>query len=112
MKSMTKQERLDDICGICGLSEDLVRRVQQAETISIIKSLKRGERATLHGRCSYTPQMRNKVHIGGRIAKSMSVRVQAAPSLLSEIENIEDYEVSSIQEPETGIRLNQISSLA
>ena len=47
---MTAQERIEDISKISGFSVEICRRVLNAETESIIKSLKRGERATLSGR--------------------------------------------------------------
>ena len=50
MVGMTTQDRLNDICEISGLSEDIVRRVFDAERQSIVKSLRKGERATLIGR--------------------------------------------------------------
>ena len=64
MKGMSTQERLDDICNISGLSESIVRRVLEAERQSIAKSLKKGERATLIGRCVIRPEIRSKVGIG------------------------------------------------
>ena len=50
---MTVKERIQDIMDICGLSEDIVRRVLAAERESIKKSLRRGEKVTLIGRCTY-----------------------------------------------------------
>lgn len=55
MGGMTVQERIDDICKKSGMSEDIVRRVLNAEKASVIESLKRGERATIIGRCILRP---------------------------------------------------------
>ncbi|MBO5388684.1 MAG: hypothetical protein J6A59_11190 [Lachnospiraceae bacterium] len=57
MEGMTTQERYNDICKICGLSEDIVRRVLNAERQSVANSLKRGERATLVGRVTIRPEL-------------------------------------------------------
>ena len=45
MTGMTTQERINDICNISGLSEEIVRRVMDAERKSVAKSLRKGERA-------------------------------------------------------------------
>ena len=61
MVGMTTQERLDDICKISGLSEDIVRRVMDAEKKSIAKSLRKGERATLIGRAVIRPEVKRRI---------------------------------------------------
>ena len=62
---MTVNERLNDISEISGFSVDIVRKVQQAELESILKSLKQGERATLIGRCTIEPSIGSKMAYGG-----------------------------------------------
>ena len=61
MVGMTTQERIDDICKISGLSEDIVRRVMDAEKKSIAKSLRKGERATLIGRAVIRPEVKRRI---------------------------------------------------
>lgn len=85
MTGMNIQERYDDICKKSGLSEDIVRRVFKATRESLAYSLKHGERATLPGIVTMTPEIRNKLNIG---ADSMTsyIKVKASPSSAMETE--------------------------
>lgn len=110
MNGMTTQERLDDICAISGLSEDIVRRVQSAERDSIVKSLKRGERATLIGRAVLRPEIKKKLEVGGTFESYIKVNATVASSLEAMLSETTGFECDT--EPEDyGIRLNQIPSL-
>lgn len=116
MNGMTTQERYEDISKISGLSVDIIRRVLLAERQSVINSLKRGERATLIGRCSLTPDLRSKLVVGGNMVKQIKVSASVASGLASELEGLEGFVRDSnnaIDSEETvGIMVNQISSLA
>lgn len=107
---MTTQERIDDICAMSGLSEDIVRRVMDAERRSVVKSLKRGERANLIGRAVIRPSIKSKIAIGGDIDTYVKLSVSAAASLESLLADVKSFEVPA--EPEdAGIILHQIPSL-
>jgi nucleoid DNA-binding protein len=65
---------LERIKNECGLSEDIIKRVQQAETAVIIDCLKHGERINITGRGSYRPEIRNKISVGGNVEKEIRVQ--------------------------------------
>ena len=112
MNGMTTQERYDDICKICGMSEDIVRRVLNAEKKSITKSLKLGERATLIGRCVIRPEIKNKLVVGGEITSYIKLAADVAASLEASLTDMSEFDTSGkTTENIVGIRLNQIPSL-
>lgn len=112
MDGMSVQERIEDICKISGLSEEIVRRVLNAEKQSIIKSLRRGERATLIGRCTIRPEIRTKLGVYGQEKRYIKLIAKPAPALEAELADLEDFEEpidnGDIAEE---VRLNQIPSL-
>lgn len=112
MKGMTTQERYDDICKISGLSEDIVRRVLSAERESICNSLKRGERATLIGRVTIRPEIRDKIEIGCTLRQYIKLKAEVSSAMASEFESMSGFEVDdSEDDDDTGIVLRQIPSL-
>lgn len=112
MDGMTTQERYNDICKICGLSEDIVRRVLNAERQSIANSLKRGERATLIGRVTIRPELRYKIGIGGAQIGSIKLKSTVSSALAAEFDGIENFISDSIEDNnDNGIVLRQIPSL-
>lgn len=114
MDGMTVQQRLDDICKRSGMSEDIVRRVLQAEKASIIESLKRGERATLIGRCVIRPDLRQRVQVGGEVESYIKASADVAYALQQELQQynkfIQDQHSNDNKLPE-GIKMVQIQSL-
>ena len=113
MNGMTVQQRLDDICKRQGMSEEIVRRVLQAEKASVLDSLKRGEKATLIGRCVIRPELRSKVDVGGDVRDYIKASASVAYTLQNELQNCSEFEKSQESEnqiPE-GIRITQISQL-
>jgi len=117
--AMTTQERYDDISKISGLSENIVRRVLNAEKTSIEKSLRRGERATIIGRCTVRPEIRKKLEVGGTFKDYIKLIATIAPSLesnvndeslLKESDN-ESESVPSVIDYSNGVRIRQIRSL-
>ena len=114
MNGMNTQERIDDICKISGLSEDIVRRVFDAERKSIVKSLRKGERATLIGRCVIRPSIRTKLEVGGTQKTYIKLSSDVTSSLQSYLTDLTDFEIeddcdyNSIPE---GILVTQIQSL-
>ena len=115
MNGMTTQERYDDICRISGMSEDIVRRVLNAEKQSICNSLRRGERATLIGRVTIRPELRQRICIGGETQGYVKLKATVSSALASEFETVKEFmgepsEETGIPE-DSGIVLRQIPSL-
>lgn len=113
MEGMTTQERYNDICKICGLSEDIVRRVLNAERQSVANSLKRGERATLIGRVTIRPEIRYKLGIGGEQIGSIKLKTSVSSALAAEFEAMNNFvsDTSENDSNDRGIVLRQIPSL-
>lgn len=114
MNGLTTQERLDDICKISGLSESIVRRVMDAERQSIANSLRRGERATLIGRCVIRPEIREKVNIGGTITSYVKLKSSPTASLESMLSDLSGFEIDDNDEDDNlpeGIMITQIPAL-
>lgn len=111
---MTTQDRLDDICKLSGLSEDIVRRVFDAERQSIVKSLKKGERATLIGRCVIRPELRSKIDIGGAPKQFIKLYSNVAASLESYLADMSNFEIDTDADEglPAGILVTQIEALA
>lgn len=114
MKGMTTQERLDDICRISGLSEAIVRRVLDSERESIAKSLRRGERATLIGRCVIRPELRTKIEVGGFSRTYIKLYSQVSTSMESMMSDLSDFERDSNEDAGAeaeGTLIHQIDAL-
>ncbi|MBR1455095.1 MAG: hypothetical protein IJ593_10715 [Lachnospiraceae bacterium] len=109
MNGMTTQERINDICNRCGLSENVVRRVLDAERDSIAKSLRKGERATLIGRVVIKPELRERFEIGGTTNKYIKLSASATSSLKSLVDYTDEFDED--QGNDAGIMLTQISAL-
>lgn len=111
MRGMTTQERLEDICSISGLSENVVRRVLDAERQSIAKSLKKGERATLIGRCVIRPEIRSKIEIGGQQSTYIKLSSSVATSMESLLQGMTGFEAQDEDENTEGVWTPQIAAL-
>lgn len=101
MKGMNTQERLDDIRRICGFSEDIIRAVLKAERESILNSLKRGERATMIGRCVIRPEMKQRIAIGNqsdgvKTVNTVKLSIEVSPSLSSEMAEVREFETPDV----------------
>lgn len=112
--SMTTQDRIDEISKISGLSADICRRVLNAETESIVRSLRRGERATLAGRVTLRPEIRQKMGLDCEIKNVVKVKAEVSSALESRLSDLQKFENREIEDdiPTEGIRLTQINSLA
>lgn len=114
MDGMTVQQRLDDICKRSGMSEDIVRRVLQAERAQVLEQLKRGERATLIGRCVLRPDIRSKIVVGGQTETYIKANADVAYALQRDLQKhkefINDRNDNSNELPE-GIKIVQLSQL-
>lgn len=113
MKGMSTQERYNDICRISGMSEDIVRRVLNAEKTSISNSLKRGERATLIGRVTIRPELRTKVEIGGAVKHYVKLKSEVSNALEADFLDIDHFENNEVNNnsDDSGILLRQIKAL-
>ena len=117
MNSISMQERYDEISKLSGLSEDVLRRAFKAAKTSLATSLRKGERATLPGICTLTPEIRHNINPGGESRTSyIHVKAKASSSLESELAKIDHFETideieERIQSEESGLsRLNYLDS--
>lgn len=120
MAGISIQERYDDIAAISGLSEEIIRRVYKATRQSVVKSLKKGERATIPGICTFTPELKDKINYrtedeGSVLTKYIKVKASASPALDTELEKVCSFindteEQERLQQEEIGLsRLNLIN---
>lgn len=120
MAGMSIQERYDDIAAISGLSEEIIRRVYKATRQSVVKSLKKGERATIPGICTFTPELKDKINyktqdVGSVLTKYIKVKASASPALDTELEKVNNFtnaedEEERLKKEEIGMsRLNLIN---
>ena len=110
---MTVEDRLEDIHKRTGLDTNIIRGVLNAETESVVESLKRGERATLIGRCSFVPHLK-KV---GEDDNCIRVSCKASPkleSILKAESSFKDVEISDSlpENVRAQVLLDQIEELA
>ena len=96
MTGMGIQERYDDIAAISGLSEEIIRRVYKATRQSIVKSLKNGERATIPGICTFTPELKDKINYKTQdendiLKRYIKVKASASPALGTELEKLNSF---------------------
>lgn len=105
MTGMNIQDRYDDIASKSGLSEEIVRRVLKASRESLAFSLKKGERATLPGICTFTPEIKNRINIGGesmtsyiKLKSSPSSAMESELSRVDKFESVEDIEAVQKEE--------------
>lgn len=96
-KKMTVQERIDDIVKRTGMSEDIIRRVLVAEKESIVESLKRGEKATMMGRCVMEPGLKVKAIAGEGIRQMIVVKCTPAYSIVQELATMKGYKQSELE---------------
>lgn len=120
MTGMGIQERYDDIAAISGLSEEIIRRVYKATRQSIVKSLKNGERATIPGICTFTPELKDKINYKTQdendiLKRYIKVKASASPALGTELEKLNSFnntddEQERLKKEEMGMnRLNLIN---
>ena len=96
MTGMNIQERYDDISKISGLSEEIIRRVFKATRQSLAKSLKQGERATLPGICTLTPELKNRIDIGGEsMTTYIKLKASASSAMETELGKVSNFDATS-----------------
>jgi uncharacterized protein YfkK (UPF0435 family) len=92
MAGMSIQDRYDEICKLSGLSEEVVRRVFKATKQSIANSLRQGESSTVPGIVTITPEVRQKLNIGGQsVTRYIKLKAKASSAIESEIANIDSF---------------------
>lgn len=92
MGSISIQERYDDIVRISGLSEPIVRRVLKASRESLVESLKKGNKATLPGICSITPEIRNKLSIDINDSTYIKLKARASSAMENQFKSMGGFE--------------------
>lgn len=96
MACMNIKDRYDDISRISGLSEEIIRRVFKATKESLSNSLKHGERATIPGICTLTPEIKNKIELGGEsMTTYIKIKASASSVLESEFSNVKGFETNN-----------------
>lgn len=116
---MTAAERYEEISKIQGVQVEIVRRVLTAERQSILDSLKRGEKATLLGRCVIKPEIHSGIEVSPtsapRIRNWIKAKAVIAPALAQELHEYEEFVSGSDSESDElpeGIMLQTIESLS
>jgi hypothetical protein len=79
---MTAREMIREVSVESGLSEDIVRRVMEAEHECIARTLITGEKAHLLGRCTITPRLKEVEVAGedGKMHKEQVIALSASAS--------------------------------
>lgn len=101
IRNMTVNERLEDISKRSGFSVETVRCILEAERDSTIDSLKRGERATLIGRCTMVPSLGAKMDAScGSMKTCISVNVQPVGALRDALSKCSSFDLVKLTESE------------
>lgn len=114
MDGMDAREAMADISSRCGLSEEIIRRVQKAETEYVIDNLKKGRRVNLPGRGTYRPELKNKLLIGGEMGQIIKPKFDVSSKIEASLEECGNYTKDMIETEEElpeGILTMQLSSL-
>lgn len=117
---MTVQERLNEISQLSGLSVEMVRRVLNAEAESLAESVKKGERATLIGRCTMVPYISTKIDHNGKVVKTIKLSSKVSDSFKNRVSGLSEFQKEDTEEEDLmekfrkdnpGIRTVQINGL-
>ena len=112
LRGMNTQERLEDISKRSGLSIDICRRVINAETASVVQSLKNGERAALIGRVILRPELKQKVVLNCKVENIIKIKADVSQTLESTLNSeIEKENKKSDIASEDSVELSNIDSL-
>lgn len=108
---MTVSERINDISRRSGFSEKIIRSVLDAERASVIDSLKKGEKATMIGRATLVPTVRNKLNCETMtLGRYVAVTAKPASVIKAEMEKLQGYEKED-EVINPNISVKQIASL-
>ena len=83
---------------------DAVKIDSDIETESIIKSLKRGERATLSGRVTLRPEMRQKMGLNCQVENVIKVKADVSSVIDNALSDVHEFEASEIKQENTKSR--------
>ena len=101
---LTIDERLADISARTGLSKDMIRSVFSATRDSLAESLRREDRATIPGICTFTSEIRQTFVMDdetGEAKQAPYVKVKVKPSQsFEQIINTEESKQQMIKEHE------------
>lgn len=115
MGGLDRGESMRSISERCGLSEEIVRRVQLAETEFIVDELKKGNRVNLPGRGTFRPELRKKLCIGGQFTNTIRATFKISTVILDKLEKCNSFEefeeTEETDELPAGIVSLQIPSL-
>lgn len=112
MTGVDSRETLEEISKRCGLSEDIIKRVQKAETDFVIECLKQGKRVSIPGRGTFRAELRNKLMIGGSLGKVIKPTFTISSIITNSLSECDGFQDSgSDDELPEGILTMQIPSL-
>lgn len=103
-----------DISNRCGLSEDIVRRVQNAETEYIIDRLRKGEKVRIPSRGTYHPDRVTRIGATGEVVHQIRVRYTVSDNISNSLSDLTDFEKAVPNEDDVipkGIKTLQIDTL-
>jgi len=92
MERVTTQEHIKNVAKHCGLTEEIVRSVMNAEKECVINYLKTGRGAILPGRCIITPVLRHKTDQTSTQNPRIKLRVNISKIIESQVKKQETIE--------------------
>lgn len=116
MARISIDQAIERIAKDAGVSEDMVRRVQRAETNYVIDMLSHGYTANLPGRGTFKPEMRKKFVVGGVFEGYIKPSFKISAVIANKLEDLNSYEESDDTDIDDlsdidGILLTQIPDL-
>ena len=109
MQGATTQQRINDICRRTGLTENVVRRVIDAECESVAESLSKGERVNIIGRCTIYPEISSVIE-NSKLKYFIRLKAKATKSLEEKVRSIKVTEEANTDTNEN-ILVEQIEDL-
>lgn len=114
MVRMGAKASLEDISKRCGLSEEIVRRVQRAETEHVIYCLEHGMQANIPGRGTFIPSLRQRLAVGGETERYVKAKFTVSSIINNAMDEVTDYKFMDAEDYEDipeGILTIQIEQL-
>lgn len=98
MARMDAKASLEDISKRCGLSEEIVRRVQRAETEHVIYCLEHGLKANMPGRGTFIPSMRQRLLVGGSFEPYAKAKFTVSSIINNALEEVREFKYLGIED--------------
>lgn len=114
MRGMDAKEALNCISKKSGLPEEIVRRVQKAETDYVIEEISKGNRANLPGRGTFRPDIRSKLMVGGSLGKYIKPLFMVSSIIENGLSDLQDFKPDDVEDDLDdidGVLLTQLPSL-